>query len=709
MRPTLRGRAAALGARSVYDPRPMARPELSAAELLERLQRLVTVLGTGASPDELRDGMLREVATASGASMARLTLAEGGGTSPVSVEVAPYAHGAELDWRTLDLAVGDRVVGIVELGFEAPLRLTTAEQTSLHTAATLVAHAVDNARLTEAGDRLAFLAEVSNAVASSLELRELLERVCAVGVPRLGDWSTIFLPEGVGLERCAGVHADPAKQHLVDRLIDRFAVPMSGSSPIAQAFRTGETVVVPAVEPAVVSAIVDDREYIDIVLELSRGGAMMVPLLARGRPVGVIAYGLEREGRAVAADDVWLASEAAKRAAIGIENASRYEQEHLVAELLQRAVLPEELPKPAGVDLAARYVPAGPGVEVGGDWYDAFVLDDGRVGLVIGDVAGHDVAAASSMAQLRNALRAYAFDGASPAAVLSRLNKLLCRSADPLFASAIFGLLSVDQRRFTWANAGHPPAVLVRGDGAATTLDRPRGLVLGVRDDVDYPEGDMAVGVQDLLVLYTDGLVERRGESLDVGIGRLVDLAERSAARGPSSDAVAERLLESLLARQARTDDVCLLTVWMMGVPEPVELGRVVEFSLPPDATSSRVARQRVVAALASWDASELADPVELLVSELVTNAVSHVGAGVRLRVERLPAGVRVRVFDDGDASVPTPRHRVPPDAPTGRGLLIVDNLADRWGVEATDAGKQVWFELSFEGAERRWGRAASG
>jgi serine phosphatase RsbU (regulator of sigma subunit)/anti-sigma regulatory factor (Ser/Thr protein kinase) len=686
----------------------MARPELSAAELLERLQRLVTVLGTDASPDELRDGMLREVATASGASMARLTLAVGSGASPLVVEVVPHAPRAELDWLTLDLEVGDRVVGVVELAFEAPLRLTPAEQTSLHTAATLVAHAVDNARLTEAGDRLAFLAEVSNAVASSLELRELLERVCAVGVPRLGDWSTIFLPEGVGLERCAGVHADPVKQHLVDRLIDRFAVPMSGSSPIAQAFRTGETVVVPAVEQAVVAAIVDDREYIETVLELSRGGAMMVPLLARGRPVGVIAYGLEREGRVVAADDVWLASEAAKRAAIGIENASRYEQEHLVAELLQRAVLPEELPKPAGVDLAARYVPAGPGVEVGGDWYDAFVLDDGRVGLVIGDVAGHDVAAASSMAQLRNALRAYAFDGASPAAVLSRLNKLLCRSADPLFASVIFGLLSVDQRRFTWANAGHPPAVLVRGDGVATTLDRPRGLVLGVRDDIDYPEGEIAVGVQDLLVLYTDGLVERRGESLDVGIGRLVDLAERSAARGPSSDAVAERLLESLLARHARTDDVCLLTVWVMGVPEPAELGRVVEFSLPPDATSSRVARQRVVAALASWDASELADPVELLVSELVTNAVSHVGAGVRLRVERLPAGVRVRVFDDGDAKVPTPRHRVPPDAPTGRGLLIVDNLADRWGVEATDAGKQVWFELSFEGAERRWGRPAS-
>jgi GAF domain-containing protein/anti-sigma regulatory factor (Ser/Thr protein kinase) len=694
------------GTRPVYDSGPMARPELSAPELLERLQRLAVVLGTDESPDVLAQRMLGEVADTFGAVAASVVLTLGAGESSAADRAGRRPPAGGLDWLAVDLVVGARVVGVVELGFDGPRRLTSAEASSLRTAARLVAHAVDRAQLAEARDRLAFLAEVSNAVSSSLELRELLERVCAVGVPRLGDWSTILLPEGVALERCAGAHADPAKQHLVDRLVGRFAVPMSGSSPIAQAFRTGETVVVPAVEPAVVAGIVDDREYIDIVLELSRGGAMMVPLLARGRPIGVIAYGLEDAGRVVADDDVWLACEAAKRAAIGIDNASRYEQEHLVAELLQRAVLPEEVPTPAGVDLAARYVPAGPGVEVGGDWYDAFVLDDGRVGLVIGDVAGHDVAAASSMAQLRNALRAYAFDRSSPAAVLSRLNKLLCRSSDPLFASAIFGVLSADRCRFTWANAGHPPAVLVRDDGVATTLDRPRGLVLGVRDDVEYPEGEIAVGVHDVLVLYTDGLVERRGESLQVGIARLAALAERIVARGPSADAVAERLLESLLARHARTDDVCLLAAWLMAVPSAT-VGSVVELDLAPDPASSRLARQQVVATLDAWGASELADPVELLVSELVTNAVSHVGAGVRLRVERLPAGVRVRVYDDGEAALPTPLREVPPDVPTGRGLLIVDNLADRWRVEATESGKQVWFELSFDGAARRWARVA--
>ncbi len=193
----------------------------------------------------------------------------------------------------------------------------------------------------------------------------------------------------------------------------------------------------------------------------------MVPLMVRGRSVGVITFAIEDADRRFDDDDVWLAREVAGRAAVGIDNASRYEQEHLVAELLQRAVLPEQLPEPPALDLAARYLPAGPGVEVGGDWYDAFVLDDGGVGLVIGDVAGHDIAAASSMAQLRNALRAYALEGASPAVVLTRLNHLLCRSNDPLFATVIFGVLSPDRTRFRWANAGHPPMAIVHRDGTS--------------------------------------------------------------------------------------------------------------------------------------------------------------------------------------------------------------------------------------------------
>ena len=196
----------------------------------------------------------------------------------------------------------------------------------------------------------------------------------------------------------------------------------------------------------------------DTVLELSAGGGMMVPLIVRGRSVGVLAFGLETAGRQFSEDDVWLATEMARRAAIGIDNANQYEQEHLVAELLQRAVLPEQLPTSTALDLSARYLPAGPGVEVGGDWYDAFVHDDGSIGLVIGDVAGHDIQAASSMAQLRNALRAYALEGAPPAVVLNQLNRLLCRSADPLFASVIFAVMSADRRTLTWANAGHPPA-----------------------------------------------------------------------------------------------------------------------------------------------------------------------------------------------------------------------------------------------------------
>jgi anti-sigma regulatory factor (Ser/Thr protein kinase) len=683
----------------------MARREIPPDELLDRLTQLVATLGASDLHADLHVLALGELAATTGAVAATLVLRSEPDEPALPVAAwGPSAAVGDGGWLALDLRVGSRRIGTLRLGFAQAPDLTNAERSSLHAAASLVAHAIENVRLVAAGlrgeetrSRLAFLAEVSNAVASSLAMGELLDRLCAVGVPRLGDWSTILLPEGLVLERCAGVHADPGKQHLVDRLVGSYPVSLAGGSPIAQAYRTGEAVVVPAIDRAVVTSIVDDRDYVDTVLQLSAGGGMMVPLIVRGRSVGVLAFGLEGAGRQFSEDDVWLATEMARRAAIGIDNARQYEQEHLVAELLQRAVLPEQLPTATALDMAARYLPAGPGVEVGGDWYDAFIHDDGSVGLVIGDVAGHDIQAASAMAQLRNALRAYALEGASPAVVLNQLNRLLCRSADPLFASVIFAVISADRRRLTWANAGHPPAVVVRGEGARV-LSRPRGLVLGVRADLAYPEGTTDLDPDDLLVLYTDGLVERRSESIEVGIDRLETLAVKAAGRGPSADAVAERLLQSLLAGQARADDVCLLTAWLIAdaVP-PLELG------LPADPTSSRVARQRVAAVLQEWGAGVLADPVELLVSELVTNAVSHVGTDVRLRVEKLPAGVRVRVFDGGvDPLQPRPRE-VPPDSPTGRGLLIVDNVADRWGVERTDAGKQVWFELSYVGAERRW------
>lgn len=689
----------------------MPSAESSPTERLERLGRLVATLGQVASLDDLGAAVVLPFARAFGAVGARLTVDAGPdhpGEPPLVVEHGHVSGPAASTWHSFELRIGGRAVGVLELADATPPVLSDQELATVRVAASVAAQAIEHARLVDARrradevtSRLAFLAEVSSAVISSLELRELLDRLCEVGVPRLGDWSTILLREGVHLERCAGFHVDPAKQPLVDRLVGRFAVPLTEASPIARAFRTGEVQVVRTVDRDLAASINDELEYVDTVLELSQGSALLVPLLMRGQALGVITFALEGTNRQFDEQDIWLATEVASRGAIGIDNASRFEQEHLVAELLQRAVLPERLPDIEALDLAARYLPAGPGVEVGGDWYDAFVLDDGGVGLVIGDVAGHDVAAASTMAQLRNALRAYAFEAAEPADVLTRLNHLLCRSPDPLFATAIFGVISRDRSRFTWANAGHPPAALVRGD-AVTMLGRPRGLLLGVRADHAYPQGEVELHDRDLVVLYTDGLVERRGENLQEGFDRLVAVSARAAVRGPGADAVAEQLLEALLARQARADDVCVLTAWSAGDPQPS-----LELDLAPRPSSSRAARGEVTATLHRWGADELADPVELLVSELVTNAVSHVGGGVHLRMEKLPVGVRVRVFDGGDEPLPEVDDEVPPDAPTGRGLLIVDNVADRWGVEPTETGKQVWFELSFDGAARRWARLA--
>jgi serine phosphatase RsbU (regulator of sigma subunit)/anti-sigma regulatory factor (Ser/Thr protein kinase) len=689
--------------RSAYDP-----------PTVDRRPTLLIELTRAATVDEVVAAIEKDAPDMLGAE--RVTVWDARASSDPSPLVDEVAAAGELvmSRRTDGLDVGVPLAsrtglhGVMVVSFPDVSVLDDAHRSRVEEVAEHGAVALERARrydvqadaLVESEDarsRLAFLAEVSNAVASSLAKHEMLDRLCSVGVTRLGDWSTISLADGLALERVAGRHSNQGKQHLVDRLLGSYPVPLSTPNPAARAFRTLEPQIV-KVDRGVAESTIDDPEYIETVLALSSGSALIVPLVVRGQPVGVLAFGLDDPDRTFEDADVWLATEMARRAAIGIDNANRFEQEHVVAELLQRAVLPEELPERTGLDLAARYVPAGPGVDVGGDWYDAFALDDGSLALVVGDVAGHDVAAASTMAQLRNALRAYAWEGASPATALGQLNRLLCRTSDARFATAIFAVLSPDGRELRWANAGHPPALVVRA-GSSALLTQPRSMLLGVRDDVEYAHGTVALDPNDMILLYTDGLIERRGEELDRGLLRLERVALRVRTRGPGADAVSERVLQAMLAGEPRSDDVCLLCAWAM----PAEA--TVEFALQPDPASSRVARRHVGWVLEDWGVEDLVEPAALLVSELVTNAVVHVGADIRLRVQRLPEGVRVTVFDGSPDTVAARRRAVPPESPSGRGLLIVDNVADRWGVEPSRSGKQVWFELSHQGVARRWQR----
>jgi phosphoserine phosphatase RsbU/P len=241
-------------------------------------------------------------------------------------------------------------------------------------------------------------------------------------------------------------------------------------------------------------------------------------------------------------------------------------EEHRVKESLQRAVLPARLPSVAGVELAARYLPADMPSLVGGDWYDAFCLPDGSLAVATGDVVGHDLEAAATMGQMRNALRAYAFSDDSPAEVLARLNGLITGLGDTGLATALFGRLDPAQRTFRWACGGHPPPLLI-GAAGVRLLSCPTGVMLGAVPAARYADAHADVEADDLLVLYTDGLIERRDRDLDEGFAALTRAADD--LRGRSADTVCAALVERMLPDQEHEDDVCLLVLRVLATGGP--------------------------------------------------------------------------------------------------------------------------------------------
>jgi PAS domain S-box-containing protein len=253
------------------------------------------------------------------------------------------------------------------------------------------------------------------------------------------------------------------------------------------------------------------------------------------------------------------------RAAL-MHQAMELAEEHRVKESLQRAVLPARLPSVAGVELAARYLPADMPSLVGGDWYDAFCLPDGSLAVATGDVVGHDLEAAATMGQVRNALRAYAFSDEPPAEVLARLNRLLTGLGDSGLATALFGRLDPEQRMFRWACGGHPPPLLI-GKAGVRLLACPAGVMLGAVPLARYAGVHAALEPDDLLVLYTDGLIERRDRDLDEGFAALVRAADN--LRGQPAETVCSSLLDRLLPDQEHEDDVCLLVLRVLPTPSP--------------------------------------------------------------------------------------------------------------------------------------------
>jgi GAF domain-containing protein/anti-sigma regulatory factor (Ser/Thr protein kinase) len=588
-------------------------------------------------------------------------------------------------------------LGVLSLAFVAQPEPNEPDLRFLSTLAGLTAQAMERAQMfeherealrdAEAGrERLSLLSEVTRLLSSSLEPTTVIRRTMSLVEGRLADSCVVQVPGDSGLVRLDVREPKSASPRGAGAAGgNRDNLPFGSDAPAAVAFRTGRTQLAP----------LHDNEDGDETPGVST--ALSVPLTANGEVIGVMTF-VDGPGRIFEADDVSLAAEVASRAGVALSNATRFQREHVVADVLQRAVLPDSLPDVEGLLLDAEYRAGVAGTYAGGDWYDVFELGDDSVFFSVGDVMGKGAPAAALMGQVRSAIRAYAVSGQSPTEVLSSLDHLFNTLIEDRVVTAVVGTITPSTGRVVLSNAGHPPPLVVRADGSATFCPMQRTLLIAAglsgalrpRDEVVLDRGDS-------LIMYSDGLIERRGEVITHGMERLANTATAVARAGwPDNPAVT---FASMLGAEERTDDVVVLCLNYTGLSEgrlsasPVGTSRdgMSTLHLEPVVESTPVARHWVVAHLRDLPA-EVTGCAALLTSELVTNAVLHAATPISITLHTLPNRIRIDVAD-GNPALPSIKE-YGTDAATGRGLTLFNTLASNWGVQAVDGGKIVWFEL---------------
>lgn len=474
-------------------------------------------------------------------------------------------------------------------------------------------------------------------------------------------------------------------------------------SPCAVALHTGRVEAVPG----------DERGFVH--------STLAVPMVAHDVVVGLVQFSRTKGSEPFGERDRALATELAARAAVCIDNARLYRREHERALILQRSLLPPGDPEAAGLDIACRYLPGNTATEVGGDWFDVIELPGHRTALVVGDVMGRGLRAAVAMGELRTAVRTLALLDLEPAEVLSALDEVArglgtpgggersdgfgagggaqwpsrvahkSREADlseVYLATCVYAVYDPVTRRCTFANAGHLPPVVAEPGEPPQLLEVPPGMPLGVGGE-PFEEVEIELKEGSLLALYTDGLVESRDHPLDEGLQ-----AFRQALADPSQqlEDVCDHVLTTLHTRHGE-DDIALLMARIQGL----ETDAVGDWRLPREPRSVGRARELAREQLSAWDLDDLVDTTELLVSELVTNALRYGEGEIRLRLLR----DRTLVCEVWDAGLVQPRRRRARDTDEGgRGLQLVGLLSAAWGSRRTPRGKTVWFELALPDGE---------
>ncbi|GAA2542943.1 SpoIIE family protein phosphatase/ATP-binding protein [Streptomyces fimbriatus] len=551
-----------------------------------------------------------------------------------------------------------------------------------------------------ARERLNMLYDAGVGIGTSLDVTRTAEELTELAVPRFADFVTVDLFESVlagghpdataTLRRTAmtGIRED-APLYPVDEMI-RFIE----SSPQGRSLTTGRAVLEPRLSEAP-GWRAQDLERSGQVVDYGIHSLITVPLRAGALVLGVVSFWRSEKPEPFDAEEQALAEELVARAAVSIDNARRYTREHSMAVTLQRSLLPRSLPEQTALEIAYRYLPAQAGV--GGDWFDVLPLSGARVALVVGDVVGHGLHAAATMGRLRTAVHNFSSLDLPPDELLSLLDELVARidqdeaqeehSAPVTGATCLYAVYDPVSRHCAVARAGHPPPALVRPDGSVEFPDVPAGPPLGLGGlpfetaELELPEGSR-------LVLYTDGLVEDRAHDIDVGLELLREALSRA---GDSPEDTCRAVLESRRPVRAG-DDIALL----VARTRALAADRIAEWPVPSDPAAVAEVRAAVTRKLAEWELDELTFTTELILSELVTNAIRYGAAPIQVRM-LYDRNLICEVYDSSSTS-PHLRYATMTDE-GGRGLFLVAQIAERWGTRYLPAGKVIWAEQPLPGA----------
>ncbi|MCB5906921.1 SpoIIE family protein phosphatase/ATP-binding protein [Streptomyces pinistramenti] len=574
-------------------------------------------------------------------------------------------------------------------------------------------------RAEAARERLRLLHDAGARVGTTLDVRRTSREMAEVAVPRFADLVTVELadpvvrgeepaaPDGLlrrtavsgppprgdggGEDRDDGAAADGSRGAMLfptDELLT-YAMP----SPQAQVLHSGQAMLVPDLTGA--DAWPEDFGQADRIRELGLQSLISVPVRARGRVLGVADFWRTAGSAPFDEDDLALAEELVGRAAVSIDNARRYTREHATAVTLQRSLLPGALPEQDAVDAAYRYLPAqAEAAGVGGDWFDVIPLPGARVALVVGDVVGHGLHAAATMGRLRTAVHNFSALDLPPAELLGYLDELVTRiddtgtagTAEVSGATCLYAVYDPASGRCTMASNGHPGPALVRPDGTVSFPEVPVSPPLGLGGEpfdtltLELPEGSR-------LVLFTNGLIADRQRDLDTGFDRLREVL--AGHPGGTPDDTCRFVLDSMVASHPG-DDIALL----VAVTRRLDSEHIAEWAVPSDPAAVAPVRAEVAGRLGAWGLAELTFATELILSELVTNAIRYGTGPVRVRLMR--ARSLICEVSDGSPTAPHLRRAAMTDE-GGRGLYLVSRFAERWGTRYPDGGKVVWTEQSLE------------